>query len=268
MRDAPALPFGDGLVARARPGTLTPVLWFHGYAMDSRVWQEVWDDLPGWHHIGLDLPGHGGSRGIRPGEDLASIARVVARLAAAQGVRHLVGLSFGTMLALEVAMQMPDDYDTLVLGAPALARGPHDADVERRYEQLAGLYAESGAGPHMAQAWMRDPPALFRGAQRRPVLWLRLFWLASLHRWVELTDASMLALTSPPQDPARLRLVRASTLVVVGDEDLAAYRLSADLVSGAVPGCHRWEMAQAGHLCLLERPSEAAAAIDAHLRGR
>jgi 2-succinyl-6-hydroxy-2,4-cyclohexadiene-1-carboxylate synthase len=260
-------PLGAGLVACSRSGHLDTVMWFHGYAMDSTVWQPLWARLPGWHHLGLDLPGHGRSRRIEPGEDRTSLARLIGGLAEQHDVRHLVGLSFGTILALEVAMQAPLAFDTLVLGSPALAGGPHDPDVAQRYEELARLYPTLGPGPDLARAWMRDPPPLFRGARRHPTLWLHLFRLASAHPWTELVDGSMLALTSPAQDPSRLSAVRASTLLLVGEDDLAAHRLAADVISHSLPACRRRDVNRAGHLCLLERPSAVAASIDAHLRG-
>lgn len=265
---AALLRFGPGLSARHRPGALDTVLWFHGYAMDSSIWDDLWDHLPGWGHVGIDLPGHGRSRPIEPGEDLASLAATIARVAADHGVRHLVGLSFGTIIALEVALRAPvGTFDALVLGAPAVAGGPHDEEVERRYEELARLYAERGPGPHMAQLWMRSPPDLFRAARRDPLLWLRIFWLAAHHRWAELGDGAMLALTDAgPGGATRLKDLTASTLVVVGEYDLPAYRRSADLVCAAVPDCRRQDMADAGHLCLIERPEASARVIADHLR--
>jgi 2-succinyl-6-hydroxy-2,4-cyclohexadiene-1-carboxylate synthase len=259
----------DGLAVRERPGAAPgeTVLWFHGYAMDSSVWTALWDLLPGWRHVGLDLPGHGASRPLRPGEDLRSLAATIAAWAVEHRVRHLAGLSFGTILALEVAMQAPAAFERIVLGAPALAGGAHDPGVERRYEDLARLHAERGPGPHLARLWMQAPPDLFRCARDRPLLWLHLFWLACRHRWDELGGAGtgMLALTTPHQDPACLAAVRARTLVAVGEHDLAAYKATAALVAATIPGCERRDLPGTGHLCLIEEPEVAATAIEAHL---
>ena len=38
------------------------VVWIDGYTMDSTSWSELWGLLPGWRHLGIDLPGHGALR--------------------------------------------------------------------------------------------------------------------------------------------------------------------------------------------------------------
>src|SRR5262245_51575468 len=113
------------------PGESDKVLWIHGYTVDSTVWQDLWALLPGWHHIGIDLPGHGGSRQLQDGEDLPSLGRDLGQLALEHDVRHLVALSFGTVIALQIAIEFPTSFASMVLGAPALAGGPQDPEVER-----------------------------------------------------------------------------------------------------------------------------------------
>ena len=53
--------FGKEIYCRQAPGSADKVLWVHGYTMDSSLWQPLWDELPGWHHFGIDLPFHGTS---------------------------------------------------------------------------------------------------------------------------------------------------------------------------------------------------------------
>jgi 2-succinyl-6-hydroxy-2,4-cyclohexadiene-1-carboxylate synthase len=244
------------------------VLWFHGYAMSSRVWEELWALLPGWRHVGIDLPGHGASRPVSTGEDLRSLARTIGEIAAEQDVRHLVALSFGTLVALQVAIQYPRSFASVVLAAPALAGGPHDPEIEVRYEQLAHLYHAYGAGPHLAALWMRSPPDTFKGAERRPILWQRLFSLAAAHSWAELEVGSMLSLTGPPQSRRELRRVQAAVLVVVGEHELPTFRTCGELLLDWLPACAWTELPDAGHLCLLEAPGEAASLLASQLRSR
>ena len=51
----------EGLSARVQPGSGPKVIWLHGYTLNSSVWLPLWRRLPGWTHIGIDLPGHGAS---------------------------------------------------------------------------------------------------------------------------------------------------------------------------------------------------------------
>ena len=68
---------GPGLAARVQ-GEGTKVLWLHGYTLDSSSWREMWRRLPGFCHVGLDLPGHGGSAPVGPHDNLHVLARRVA----------------------------------------------------------------------------------------------------------------------------------------------------------------------------------------------
>lgn len=264
--DTAVAALGDGIAARVRPGVGENVLWVHGYSMDSSVWGELWRLLPEWEHIGIDLPGHGASRAIRPGEDLSALALSLGQLAHEQGARHLVALSFGTMVALQIAIEYPDAFASLTLCAPALAGGPEDAAAATRYAQLARLHHDGGTGAELAALWMRSPPDIFKGVDRRPELRRRLADVIGRHSWRELADGSMRLLTTPPQDLDRLRSIEAATLVVVGSEELPAFRRCAELVVGAIASSKRVELPAAGHLCLLEEPRQAAALLRAHLR--
>jgi pimeloyl-ACP methyl ester carboxylesterase len=253
-------------VARLRPGDGETVLWIHGYTMSSSIWSELWDLLPGWSHLGIDLPGHGGSRPIRAGESLPALARSIGALALEAGVRHLVALSFGTMVALQVALERPRSFASLVLGAPALGGGPQDELVAQRYVELALAYRAIGPGPRLASLWMRSPPDVFRGAEARPELWALLSTVITEHRWAELADGTMQGLATHRQAAGEVQHVEASTLVLVGEDDLAMSKASAELLVGWLRACTRLDLPGLGHLCLIEAPERTAPLVERHLR--
>lgn len=256
---------GDGLAVHVAGDPGERVLWFHGYTMDSSVFAELWDRLPGFTHVGVDLPGHGRSRPVAPGDTLAALAAEVAAGAEREGIRHLVGLSFGTLLALQVAATRPAAFASLVLAAPALAGAPHDPDVERRYVDLALLYRRAGPGPHLRELWMRDPPDLFRHVNRRPALAARLAAVIDRHGWTELGGTGMRGFTEPAQDDALVARVRASTLIVLGEDELPAHRSCAARIARTVPSCEVAMVAGAGHLVLLEEPDVVAPVVAEHV---
>lgn len=258
---------GDGIAARIRPAPGERVLWFHGYTMDSSTWEELWDHLPGWHHIGVDLPGHGASRPLARGDDLPGVARLMAALALEHGVRHLAALSFGTILALQAAVERPDAFATLVLAAPALGGGPTERVIEARYEELARSYRERGPGPHLGALWMAPPPDIFRGVQANEALWDRVAAVVARHSWSELERFGMHPLTGHVQAETDLRTIRSATLILLGEEDMQAFKRSAELIRRSIPRSRRVYLPGAGHLCMLEAPRRAARLIDAHLRG-
>ena len=119
--DVSRLEAGQGLAAFATRGRGEGVLWLHPYTMDATVFGELWRRLPEWRHLAVDLPGHGASRGLVPGDGLAGLTQELGRFAEEEGVRHVVGLSFGTLVALQLAIAEPAAYASLVLSAPGLA---------------------------------------------------------------------------------------------------------------------------------------------------
>jgi pimeloyl-ACP methyl ester carboxylesterase len=242
------------------------VLWLHGYTMRASVWEPLWRHLPGWRHLGIDLPWHGASRDLRPGEDLAMLADTVVTNAIAASVTHVVALSFGTVLATEMAVRHPDAFDSWALAAPALAGMPHEPAVEQRYRDLGALYAAEGAGTHMADLWMSVPPAIFAGVNDRPETqaWLRA--VIDRHEWRELADADMRRLVTRTQGPVEFAAVRVPVHLVVGERELLTHRACARSIAAAAPAAVVHVMRGCGHLALLEEPAAAAALLGEHLQ--
>jgi pimeloyl-ACP methyl ester carboxylesterase len=266
MTRAPLINWGDGFAARVVSGGPDAVLWIHGYTLDSSSWLPVWDLLPGWTHIGVDLPGHGSSLPLKDGESLPSLARRLWTLAARHDVRHCVALSFGTLVATQMAIERPDALATLVLAAPALGGGPQENGVGVRYQELITTYRQRGFGPHLRARWMTSPPDIFKGAEARPELWARLWRLVGRHPWWELADDSFARFANHPQTQSELRRIGAPTLVLIGDNELAAFKRCAELIRRAIPAVHRTYLPEAGHLCMLEQPELSAPLIGNHLR--
>jgi pimeloyl-ACP methyl ester carboxylesterase len=256
---------GIDIAVHVQGGPGPAVAWVHGYTMNTRVWRSLWHLLPDWTHVGIDLPGHGHSRPLSPDERLDHLGRQVADVCEVYGVRHLIGLSFGGTVALQAAIEAPRHLQSLVLGAPALVGAPTDPASEVRYSQLGELYAQFGPGPHMTRLWMSSPPAIFRSAETNGDLWTELQTVIDQHGWRELGNGAMRSLSAHVQRDTDLRRIQANTLVVLGADDMPAFKYSAALIAHNVPVCRVMMIPEAGHLCLLERPEVVAPLIDWHL---
>src|SRR5258707_987948 len=161
----PAPRSASGALAFRGEGAGPAVLWIHGYTMDASVWSELWSLLPGWRHVGVELPGHGQSPPLRPGTTLAGVAAQVAEVAAATGARRVVALSFGSCVALQLASNWPELVSHLVVGAPTIAGAPAEPGTDQRYRELAvmrRLAPSPGggalAGEVLTDLWMQLPP--------------------------------------------------------------------------------------------------------------
>jgi 2-succinyl-6-hydroxy-2,4-cyclohexadiene-1-carboxylate synthase len=258
------LAVADGIVARVQPGPGSKVLWIHGYTLDSGSWREMWRRLPGWHHLGLDLPAHGDSSPIRPEDDLRQLGRKVVAFCREQEIRHVVALSFGTLTATQAAIEAPDFFHSMVLGAPTLAGGPSDPEVGATYFRLQQLYTTVGPGPEMKKTWMSC--IAWNGIDALPALREELGQMVADHGWTELDNWAILRLLNPAQDVEDLRRITTPVLIVIGDQDLPAFHTCAGILESNVPRCRRVTLQDTHHLCMLESPAPSAAAIEAHLR--
>lgn len=240
------------------------VRWLHGYTMNSSLWSGIWSLLPQFDHLGGDLPGHGVNPEGFGGRGLADVAEQLADELVAAGCRHLVGLSFGSMIALQVAISRPEVLDSLVLAAPTLAGPDSDAASALKYFQLT-MAARLGAGPiQLADLWMAGPPDIFTGVNRDPVVREQVAAVVRRHRWTELGDGSMTGLrTGAVHDAPALGRIRAATTVVVGTQDMPAFLRNAEVVTAAVPTSRLVTVDGLGHLPLLERPDLTAPVIAA-----
>jgi pimeloyl-ACP methyl ester carboxylesterase len=257
--------FGAGISARVVHNSQEKVLWIHGYTLDSSIWKHLWQHLPRWQHIAIDLPGHGLSAPIENGETLLTLADRIGELAVSQQISHLVGLSFGGQIALQIAIQFPQFFTTLILASPGLGGGMQDSHAQSRNLELIKLYRQQGRGSWLTEKWMQSPPDIFKGAAQHPQLWQELQQLIEQHSWQELQDNRMNAITNHQQSKTAISQIQSATLLLIGENDMASFKRNAELIRRAIVTCDRQYIANTGHLCIIESPSAVASLINQHL---
>jgi pimeloyl-ACP methyl ester carboxylesterase len=242
------------------------VLWIHGYTMDSSLWSPLWTLLPGWRHVGVDLPGHGGSAPLSAYPTLPRMAAGLAEVARREDTRRVVGLSFGSSVALQLAIDAPELVQRLVVAAPTISGRPAAPGTAERYRQL-GFLKRLGAAPgDLTDLWMSAPPDIFTGTLAHPEVRAALREVIVRHRWDELDNGAMHALTRHAQTAADLRRIRAATLAVSGERDMPAFVDNTRMLARTVPDCRILGVPGAGHLPLLEQPASLAGPLEQFLR--
>jgi 2-succinyl-6-hydroxy-2,4-cyclohexadiene-1-carboxylate synthase len=258
-------PSGLVVTESAGPDAGPAVIWIHGYSMDSSIWRPLWDLLPGFHHVGVDLPGHGRSDPPDPGLTLPRLAELVAEVGASYRASRVVGLSFGSCAALQWAVQAPGTVSHLAVGSPTIAGVPTEPDAAKRFKELMMLRRFTGPGEQLAGLWMTSPPDIFKGLEQHPRAWEHMRSVVIAHRWAELANGVMGRLTSHVHSDEDLRRITARTFAVVGDEDMPTFLDNAKRLHDVVPGCALTTVTAAGHLVLIERPRDVAPALAAFL---
>ncbi len=233
-----------------------PLLLLHAGIADSRMWDEQFPlFVQRYRVIRYDLRGYGQTR-LGPGT-FANHEDVTALLNALDAPRaHIIGVSFGSAVALDFTLAHPDRVSSLVMVAPG-AGGVEPSERIRQFIQDENALLE------------QDDIA---GATE---LNLRL-WVDGIHRTPEqvnptvrqrVYDMQYHAFTIPMpegieeeelQPPASMRLseVRAPTLVVIGDLDLPEKLELAAQLASAIPNARQHIIAGTAHLPSMEQPDE------------
>lgn len=135
-------------------GVGSPLLFIHGDFSDGRLaWREQWDRLAEHHRLLIvDRRGCGKSpsepKPYTVASEAADVLQVLDDQSAASA--HLVGHSYGALIALEMAAQAPERVRSLhLIEPPLLALLPNDADVEKLSDSVREIY-------RCAEAWTAE----------------------------------------------------------------------------------------------------------------
>jgi len=219
-------------------------------ALDGRVVQT----------ITVDAPGTGGSGGYRFPRRMSGLASTMERLLDALGYHRVdvLGVSFGGVLAQQLAHQAPDRVRRLVLAATGIGLGgvPGSPRVllrlatPRRYTQPD--YYRRIAGDIYGGLARRDPDAMLHGSLARfthaPGLGGYLAQLYAIAGWTSL--------------PWLCRLPQ-PTLVLAGDDDPIVPLVNGRILNRLIPDSRLHVVAGGGHLFLLEQAADVGRVVTA-----
>jgi pimeloyl-ACP methyl ester carboxylesterase len=255
---------GDDVVSYVELGRGEPVLAIHGLGGSWTVWLE---NLPaiarGRRAIAVDLPGFGRSAPSGDGIAISGYSRVLARLLEELSIENavLIGNSLGGWIAADIALRAPGRVSALVL---VDAGGVPPTGLERR-KALAIMEAAARLAPYAPR---------FRSAlaSRRMLRSLALRSTFARPAGVA-ADLVYMALPAAP-DPGfsaalfaakrswsdawcdMLTEIACPTLIVWGDRDSLLPLRHAREYARRIVGSRLQVIEQAGHLPMLERPTE------------
>lgn len=238
----------------------------HGFTQTGRSWGRFGELIePGRQVVRVDLPGHGGSGGIRA--DLAEAASLVLEAAAAAGPGggdgpiDLLGYSLGARVALHATLDHPGAVRRLVLigGTPGIEDPEARSARRRRDEAMADALEAEGDVARFLERWVAAP--MFWG--------LRDPGLAERRRNTAAGLSSSLRLAGTgAQRPLweRLGALDAPTLLLAGADDLR-FATVAVRMARAMPNAVISLVPGAGHAAHLAQPDLTARTVLRFLGG-
>jgi pimeloyl-ACP methyl ester carboxylesterase len=237
------------------------VVLLHEGIADSRMWDAQVEALAPRHRVvRLDFRGFGRSE---PPPGAYSNGRDVVGLLDALRIDRaaLVGASMGGNVAVQVAVAHPERVSALVLVASALADHDWSEEVRRAWSEEEEAFERGDLDAAVEvnlRTWVDGPgrspedvdPALRErvGEMQRRAL--------ELYREDVGPEEPL-----TPDAPGRLGEIRAPTLVVVGDADVADMLDIAERLATGIPGARKVVVPGAAHAVPMEKPDEVSRAI-------
>ena len=249
----------DGMrIAYTRAGSGPPLVMLHGAPSDSRIWQWMLPDLSRDHTVlAWDAPGFGESSDIDDDWRAPRFADALAAFIAALGFErpHLVGHSFGTMVALSMFQRHPAVPASLVLvgGYAGWAGSLPPDEVARRLEMFVGM-AELG------EAF--DPKA-YPGLFSDFIPADRDVAMAAIMR-ENIRPATIRAvgyLAAETDLRPVLPTVNVPTLILHGGADARSPLTNAEALHAAISISQLVVLPKLGHACVVEDPEACVAEI-------
>jgi 3-oxoadipate enol-lactonase len=241
------------------------IAWSHGLLWDTSLFAAQIAALRGryrciaWDHRGQGRSASDHRRCI--GMELVAQDAIALLDRLETGAVHFVGLSMGGFVAMRVAARRSDLVRKLVL--LETSSDPEPMENVGRYRlltaavRMVGAWSVRGrAAPIMlGRAILGDP------ARRAEVAGYMKTMTARRDVWRAVNGVIDRAGIHD-----ELSRIRAPTLVIVGDEDVATPRPKADRIVAAIEGARLVTIPRAGHSSPVEEPAAVTAAIEGFLR--
>lgn len=240
-----------------KPGKL-PVLFLHGLGGDRTNWIYQVAALCGRRPtLTVDMRGHGLSSSPAGEWSMVDFARDVGRLLRGLGVEraHVVGISFGGMVAQQLALDFPLAVASLTLvGTACRIPGGSAAAGATALQAIESSPMREVARERITNAFSDDvdPEMLAFFIER----------VAANDKQDYLRTARAAMGFSVRE---RLGEIAAPTLVVVGEKDRVLPPVFSSEIAATVRGAAMEQIEAAGHICMFEKPGAFNAVLEGFL---
>jgi 3-oxoadipate enol-lactonase len=239
-------------------GSGAAIILLHDGLLSGVVWNDVWSPLASKRRvIRYDRRGYGRSE---PASSSFSPTTDLAKLLAHLKVQHavIVGSSSGGALAIDFAIAYPEMVDGLFLIGPVLHGMEYSAEFRDRANRNNEPMARDDIRA-MARNWSQDK-FLIAGASEKARRKVYEQLVANAEK-LKSYDSALEEKLSPPASK-RLGEIKAPTLILVGDADIADVHAHCGAINAGIRGSTREVMKDAGHLIQLEKPGEVVKKIE------
>lgn len=244
-----------------RRGHGAPILLLHCLGVDHRLWDIAAAGFEGDYEVlSCDFPGHGDAPVAMEPYDIAHLSNQVAAMMAAAGVTRatIAGISLGGLVAQHLAATRPSLVERLVL----IDTTPRYTDAMRAgWVERAAVARSQGVAAlthSLLPVWFTDAAVAADGEAVRYVR--DCFGRCSGEAYALACEALAVAdlRDLAPQ-------IKAPTLVVCSDDDIASFKEAANWLHDAIPHSQLVWLGPARHASVLEQPAAFMSAMRSFL---
>ena len=235
-----------------------PLVLVHAGVADARMWEPIVPALAETRRVvRYDMRGFGRSRSARGAYTDAGDLRALLDALAIERA-HVVGASFGGLVALELAATQPARVASLVLLASALP------DIDPSPALLAFAEAEEAAIAVGQVDQAVEVNVKMWADRSTPEVRALVADMQRIAFELQLREGAESDELDPPVS-ARLGAIGVPATVAYGDRDVEDFEQIARRLHAGLPDATLHEVTGAGHLLALDRPDEVTQLILRHL---
>jgi pimeloyl-ACP methyl ester carboxylesterase len=242
-------PIAGGLLYYEVAGAGSPVILNHGFALDTRMWDDQFETFAQQHQvIRYDALGFGRSSlpngPYSPTDDQAAL---MDHLGIEQA--HIVGLSRGGGVAVDFAI----DHPTRVRSLVAIDSTLNGYDWGSLNDDTRAVWSLGRRAPlaDVKAAWLAL--GIFAPALEQPALAARIQQMTADYsgwHWQNRDQGQ----APIPAAAGRLHEITVPTLIIVGERDTLGFRKFADALVNGIPHARKVVLSGVGHMANMEAP--------------